>query len=67
MSPVTLTPQEQWRTFLAMQRYGGGFCVALACAWFKADAANRRRIENAFPHLVEDYGPGSHFYTRAKA
>lgn len=70
MSPATfvkLTPHDQWRTFLAMQRHGGGFCTALAHAWFKGDAANRRRIESAFPHLLEDFGPGSYFYTRTEA
>lgn len=64
---VTLTPQETWKTFLAMQRHGGGFCAALAYAWFKGDTANRARIERAFPHLLEDFGPGSYFYTNTEA
>ena len=59
---ATYTPHDQWRTFLAMERHGGGFCAALAQAWYKADTNNKRRIENAFPHLLEDYGPDSNYF-----
>jgi len=65
MSPATfttLTAHDQWRTFLAMERHGGGFCSALAQAWFKADPSNKRRIESAFPHLLADFGPDSSFF-----
>ena len=65
MSPatfVTLTPHDQWQTVATMQRHGGGFCAALAVAWFKGDAANRRRIETAFSHLLADFGPESRYF-----
>jgi hypothetical protein len=59
----TLSYVETFRTFAAMERHGGGFCAALAHAWYKADGANKRRIEGAFPHLIEDFGPGSRYYS----
>jgi hypothetical protein len=65
MSPTTfttLTAHDQWRTFLAMEKHGGGFCSALAQAWYKADQNNKRRIEIAFPHLLESFGPNSSFF-----
>lgn len=65
MSPTTfatLPENDQWHTFATMQRHGGGFCAALAVAWFKADAANRRRIETAFSHLLADFGPESRYF-----
>ena len=67
MSPATfttLTAHDQWRTFLAMERHGGGFCRALASAWYVADPSNKRRLENAFNHILEDFAPGSYFYNR---
>lgn len=65
MSPLSfaaLDARTQFRTFTAMERHGGGFCAALAQAWFKADQGNKRRIESAFPHLLESFGPDSYFY-----
>lgn len=41
--------------FRAMEQRGGGFAAALAVAWSKADLANRRRIERAFPELIGAY------------
>lgn len=61
----TLSYTETFYTFTAMQRHGGGFCAALAQAWFKADGANKRRIEGAFPHLLADFGPASRYYSEA--
>ncbi len=58
----TLSYNETYYTFASMHRHGGGFCAALAQAWFKADANNKRRIESAFPHLLEDFGPESLYY-----
>ena len=58
----TLTPTQMHRTFAAMEQHGGGFCRALAQAWYVADRSNKARIESAFPHLVEDFGPGSAYY-----
>jgi hypothetical protein len=45
-----------------MERHGGGFCRALAGAWYLADRNNKARIEAAFAHLLADYSPGSGFY-----
>jgi hypothetical protein len=59
MNATTLSPTELHRTFVAMERHGGGFCAALARAWYVADGGNKRRIEAAFPHLLEDFGPHS--------
>ena len=59
----TLSPQELHRTWEIAQQYGGGFVSTLATAWFKADQANKARIEAAFPHLIEEYGPGSPFWS----
>jgi len=57
-----MTSKQLIYTFSSMERNGGGFCRLLAQAWCKADVANKVRIEKAFPHLLEDYGPGSAFY-----
>jgi hypothetical protein len=46
-----------------MERHGGGFCAALAHAWYKADQNNKRRLEGAFAHLLTEYGPDSRYYT----
>ena len=62
-----LTANELHRTFTAMEQHGGGFCRALAQAWYKADLGNRARIEAAFPHLLVSYGPASPFYAPAQA
>jgi hypothetical protein len=59
---VNLNRQDQFRTVLAMEHHGGGFCAALANAWYKADSGNKRRIEVAFSHLLEHYGPDSSFF-----
>lgn len=67
ISATSLSLVERHRTFQAMQKYGGGFCVALAAAWFLGDARNRARIELAFPHLLEQFGPHSRFYAPAQA
>jgi len=64
MSPATTTdPRTLYLTFAAMERHGGGFCTALARAWYRADPANKRRIEGAFPHLLADFGPASRYYS----
>jgi hypothetical protein len=65
MSPTIteIDPVTLHRTFEAMERHGGSFCAALARAWFKADPANKRRIESAFTHLLADFGPASRYYS----
>ena len=60
---LLLSPQELHRTWQIAHTYGGGFVSALAMAWFKADQGNKARIEAAFPHLIEEYGPGSPFWS----
>jgi hypothetical protein len=57
-----MTSNELYNTFESMRIYGGGFCRQLSQAWLVADLNNRARIERAFPHLLEDYGPGSGLY-----
>lgn len=61
MTP-TLTPTQLHHTVASMERHGGGFCRALAQAWYKADRDNRARIEAAFAHVLADYSPGSVWY-----
>jgi hypothetical protein len=62
MQTTTLTQQELYITMRSMEVHGGGFCRALAQAWYAADRGNRHRIEQAFPHLLIDFGPTSPFY-----
>jgi hypothetical protein len=50
------------RIFETMDRFGGGFARKLAAAWFVADTGNKHRIETAFPHLMDAYGPESEFW-----
>ncbi len=64
MPTTTLSATELHRTFAAMQQHGGGFCSALAAAWFAGDRSNRARIEGAFPHLLEQFGPTSRHYAQ---
>jgi len=64
MPTTTLSPTELHRTFAAMQQHGGSFCSALAAAWFAGDRSNRARIEAAFPHLVEQFGPSSSYFPK---
>lgn len=59
---LTLNPSEMHRTVYSMEVHGGGFCKALAQAWYKADLSNKHRIETAFEHLFSDFAPGSPFY-----
>ena len=59
---TTLTRTQMHRTFAAMEQHGGGFCRALAQAWYVADISNKARIQAAFSHLIRDFGPGSAYY-----
>lgn len=65
MNTTTLTPTQLHRTWVAIERYGGGFCERLARAWFHGDDRNRDRLNAAFGHLLEQYGPDSNFYVDA--
>lgn len=62
MSLTTLSPTQLHRTVASMERHGGGFCRALAGAWYLADRNNKARLEAAFAHILQDYAPGSGFY-----
>lgn len=62
MSTTSTQLRDLYRTFTAMQEHGGGFCSKLAAAWFAGDAANKARIEAAFPHLLKAFGPDSKFF-----
>lgn len=57
-----LTPQQLHRTVASMEMHGGGFCRALAQAWYKADPRNKQRIEHAFEHILVDFAPGSRLH-----
>lgn len=59
MSDVQLT-----RTLAAMSMLGGGFVQAMAIAMYRADPGNLRRLQDAFPELAGQYGPGSLPYLR---
>ena len=59
---TTLNRTQMHRTFAAMEQHGGGFCRALAQAWYVADISNKARIQAAFSHLIRDFGPGSAYY-----
>lgn len=62
MTITALSPTELHYTVASMERHGGGFCRALANAWYLADPHNRFRIELAFADLLADYAPGSGYY-----
>lgn len=63
MSITTLSNTQRHRTVASMERHGGGFCRALAQAWYIGDSGNKRRLEDAFAHILEEFGPGSHYYS----
>ena len=44
-----------------MQSHGGSFVNSIAQALRVADPVNRQRLLDAFPDLVERYGPTSDF------
>jgi hypothetical protein len=52
---MTTSPASVYKAVINMERYGGGFCAALAQAWYKADSQNKRIIEEAFSHLFVKY------------
>lgn len=65
-----IIPSVDYDTFIqhragivdAMRSYGGGFVSALALAIARADSDNARRLHQAFPHLIDAYGPQSPFF-----
>jgi hypothetical protein len=60
--PEQMDYDTRHKTFENMERFGGGFCRNLALAWYVADTANKQRIEDAFPHLLEQFGPESLYW-----
>lgn len=63
---TNLSATERYRTVASMERHGGGFCRALAQAWYVADPRNKQRIEMAFGHILEDFAPGTRLYEGAQ-
>ena len=57
-----LSRTQLHRTWVAIERHGGGFCEKLARAWFHADDRNKARLDSAFEHLLTEYGPGSTYF-----
>lgn len=62
MNATTLSPTQLHRTWVRIERNGGGFCERLARAWFHADDRNKARLNDTFEHLLTEYGPGSIYY-----
>ena len=53
---------EQFHSMLGtMRRNGGSFSVKLADCLAAADPSNRQRLLDAFPEIIERYGPESIF------
>lgn len=56
-----MTPNEFQATLLCMERFGGTFTASLAAALRFADPSNRQKIWDAFPDILEKYGPTGMF------
>lgn len=50
-----------------MEKYGGSFVASIAQALRYADRTNKQRLLDAFPDLVEKYGPNTQFTQVKKA
>lgn len=61
-----LNSSELFTMITLMQSHGGSFVSSLAQALRYADPVNRQRILDAFPDLVEKYGPTSRFMKPAE-
>lgn len=64
---TTMNSTELHATMRCMKEYGGSFCSNLADAMLYADPNNRARIIQAFPEIIERYGPTSTFQQRTAA
>jgi hypothetical protein len=62
-----MTPSEFHATLLCMEQYGGTFCTNLAAALRYADPSNRQKIWDAFPEILEKYGPTGPFQKTREA
>lgn len=60
--PKVLRGDELLYTTRAMRSFGGSFVQHLGSALQTADSSNAVRLQQAFPDLIEKYGPGSAFY-----
>jgi hypothetical protein len=60
--PEQMDYDTRHKIFQTMEKFGGSFCQKLSQAWFVADTANKKLLEKAFPHLLEQYGPDSNFW-----
>lgn len=56
-----MTPNEFQATLLCMERFGGSFTRNLSAALRSADSINRERLLQAFPEIIETYGPAGKF------
>ena len=57
-----MNQSDVYYTATAMKVYGGSFAQAMGGALMHADLTNQVRIIEAFPDLVQKYGPGSYFF-----
>ena len=55
MKAQHMTHDELCNAAANMERYGGGFCEALAALFYRADAYNTQRLVDAFPDIFERY------------
>lgn len=56
-----MTNTELHAMIACMDTYGGSFVSSIAQALRFADPKNRQRLLDAFPDLVQKYGPNSPF------
>lgn len=56
-----MTPNEFTQLICCMEARGGSFVSALAQALRYADPTNRKRLLDAFPDIVQKYGPNGVF------
>lgn len=54
----TMSHDERMATLRSMSNMGGMFTRRLAEAWCYADSGNAKRLAQAFPDLLQAYGPG---------
>ena len=52
------TPDDyeyKFQVVSTMMKYGGSFAKALAEAWIRADAHNKKRLEKCFEDIFREY------------
>jgi 2-oxo-4-hydroxy-4-carboxy--5-ureidoimidazoline (OHCU) decarboxylase len=59
--PKLMTSTELHAMIARMDSYGGSFVSSIAQALRFADPKNRQRLLDAFPDLVQQYGPEGRF------